>query len=113
FATSVDVASSCVSPGAIQSSQSAPIMLHLHDKTTTRPDPAMKSKYLIPAAALMLAACAGVPVAEDAEDRADRAREAARADTGSDAAVVTEAWLSPMTPVDNIDSPAAWSAPDG
>src|SRR3546814_8264991 len=71
------------------------------------------SKYLIPAAALLLAACAGAPVADDAEDRADCVREAARAETGSDATVVTEAWLSAMTPDDNIDSPAAWAAPDG
>src|SRR3546814_14419644 len=41
----------CASPGAIQSSQSAWIMLHLHDKTTTRPRPTVMSKYLIPAAA--------------------------------------------------------------
>src|SRR3546814_11883177 len=71
------------------------------------------SKYLIPAAALLLAACAGAPVADDAEDRADCVREAARAETGSDATVVTEAWLSAMTPDDNLDSPAAWAAPDG
>src|SRR3546814_8856575 len=101
----------CASPGAIQSSQSAWIMLHLHDKTTTRPRPTVMSKYLIPAAALLLAACAGAPVADDAEDRADCVREAARAETGSDATVVTEAWLSAMTPDDNIDSPAAWAAP--
>lgn len=88
-------------------------MLHLRDKTTTRPGPTVMPKYLIPAAALLLAACAGVPVADDAEDRADRAREAARPDTGSDATVVTEAWLSAMTPEDNIDSPAAWVSPEG
>jgi 3-phytase len=89
-------------------------MLHLHDKTTTRPGPTVMLKYLIPATALLLAACAGVPVAaDDAEDRADRAREAARPDTGSDATVVTEAWLSAMTPDDNIDSPAAWVSPEG
>jgi len=28
-------------------------------------------------------------------------------------ATVAEAFLSPMTPADNIDSPAAWQAPDG
>ncbi len=26
---------------------------------------------------------------------------------------IAEAFLSPMTPADNIDSPAAWRAPDG
>ena len=88
-------------------------MLRLHDKTTRRPGPAVISTHLIPAAALLLAACAGMPVAEDAEDRADRAREAARQDAGSDATTVTEAWLSAMTPGDNIDSPAAWTSPSG
>ena len=64
--------------------------------------------------ALLLAACASTPATvEDAEDRADRAREAARTDAGSDATVIAEAWLSPMTPADNIDSPASWIAPDG
>src|SRR3546814_20257705 len=70
-------------------------------------------KYLIPVAVMLLAACTGAPVADDAEDRADRVREAARAETGSDATVVTEAWLSAMLPDDHIDSPAAWAAPDG
>jgi len=70
-------------------------------------------KSIIPAAALLLAACATAPVADDAEDRADRVREAARQDAGSDATAIEEAWLSPMTPDDNIDSPAAWVADDG
>ena len=70
-------------------------------------------KSIIPAAALLLAACAAAPVADDAEDRADRVREAARQDAGSDATAIEEAWLSPMTPDDNIDSPAAWVADDG
>ncbi len=71
-------------------------------------------KHLIPAAAaLLLAACAGLPAAEDAEDRADRIRDAAPQAAGSEAATIAEAWLSAMTPKDNIDSPAAWTAPDG
>src|SRR3546814_12200431 len=88
-------------------------MLHLHDKTTTRERQFVMPKDLIAAAVMRLAECTGAPVADDAEDRADRVREAARAETGSDATVVTEAWLSAMTPDDNIDSPAAWAAPDG
>lgn len=28
-------------------------------------------------------------------------------------ATVAEAFLTPMTPADNIDSPASWTAPDG
>src|SRR3546814_14211450 len=82
-------------------------MLHLHDKTTTRSRQTVMPKYLIPVAVMLLAACTGAPVADDAEDRADRVREAARAETGSDATVVTEAWLSAMLTDDNIDSPAA------
>src|SRR3546814_4096371 len=62
---------------------------------------------------LLLAGWGGAAVADEAEDRADCGREAARAESGSDATVVTEAWLSAMTPDDNIDSPAAWAAPDG
>src|SRR3546814_16064892 len=94
----------CASPGAIQSSQSAWIMLHLHDKTTTRPRPTVMSKYMIPAAALLLAACAGAPVAADAEARADCVREAARAETGSEATVATQAGPSAMTPDGHIPS---------
>ena len=70
-------------------------------------------KTIVPAVALLLAACAAAPVADDAEDRADHAREATRQDAGSEATPVTEAWLSTMTPADNIDSPAAWAGPDG
>lgn len=74
-----------------------------------------RPKHLIPVAAivLLLAACAGVPTSEDAEDRADRSREAARTGAGSEATTVAEAWLSAMIPADNIDSPTAWTAPDG
>ena len=71
--------------------------------------------------ALALAACGGgsapdadgQPVAEDAEDRADRAREALRGDAGSDAVEVPEAFATPMTPEDNIDSIASWTDADG
>ncbi|MEN1959547.1 phytase [Luteimonas sp. MJ246] len=51
--------------------------------------------------------------AEDAEDRADRAREAARSDGVTEAAAVPEAFATPMTPEDNIDSVASWTGPDG
>ena len=71
--------------------------------------------------ALALAACGGAGetageaagAAVDAEDRADRAREAARGDAGADAITVPEAFATPMTPEDNIDSVASWTAPDG
>ena len=72
-------------------------------------------KRLIPAAVsvLLLAACAGTPAIGDAEDRADRAREAARTDATTDAAPVPEAFATPMTPEDNIDSVASWTTADG
>jgi 3-phytase len=65
------------------------------------------------ASILMLAACNGTPAVVDAEDRADIAREAARTATTTDAARVPEAFATPMTPVDNIDSVASWTAADG
>ena len=49
----------------------------------------------------------------DAEDRADQVREAARGEGTADAAIVPEAFATPMTPEDNIDSVASWTAPDG
>lgn len=76
----------------------------------------------IAALALALAACAAAPGTpsgdaaigvEDAEDRADRIREAARTGGTTDAATVAEAFATPMTPEDNIDSVASWTAPDG
>ncbi|MGY1520810.1 phytase [Luteimonas sp. A482] len=70
------------------------------------------------ALALALAACSGgaAPIAtptQDSEDRADRAREAVRAQPATEAARVPEAFATPMTPDDNIDSVASWTAPDG
>ena len=73
------------------------------------------------ALALALAACGGAPAPAgdaatgpvDAEDRADAAREAARGDAGSEAITVPEAFATPMTPEDNIDSVASWTTADG
>ena len=69
--------------------------------------------------AFALAACGGAPAPkagtttiEDAEDRADRAREAVRLDA-AEAVTVPETFATPMTPDDNIDSIASWTAPDG
>ena len=39
--------------------------------------------------------------------------DAAAATTGRNVATVAEAFLTPMTPADNIDSPASWTSPDG
>lgn len=71
--------------------------------------------------ALALAACGGnqgpatdaAAPGADAEDRADLAREAARSGGTADAVAVEEAFATPMTPEDNIDSVASWTAPDG
>ncbi len=84
--------------------------------------PALLRSLAIGALALALAACGGAPApvaadpatrAGDAEDRADRAREAARTDGTADAVTVPEAFATPMTPEDNIDSVASWTGPDG
>ena len=75
------------------------------------------SKRLLSAAvsALLLSACNSVPApaAMDPEDRADQAREAARGGGTVDAAIVAEAFATPMTPEDNIDSVASWTSSDG
>lgn len=39
--------------------------------------------------------------------------DAAAATTGRNVATVAEAFLTPMTPADNIDSPASWTNPEG
>ena len=68
------------------------------------------------ALALAIVACSNDapprPAAMDAEDRADVAREANRADAAR-AVEVPEAFATPMTPEDNIDSVASWTAADG
>ena len=67
--------------------------------------------------ALGLAGChgglapAGAPPAAAAEP--DEIGAGARAPAGPSAVEVREAFLSPSTPVENIDTPAAWRGPDG
>ena len=68
--------------------------------------------------ALALAACGAnrpsvVAAGQDAEDRADARREAVRPEPTTGAVSVPEAFATPMTPQDNIDSVASWTAPDG
>ena len=41
------------------------------------------------------------------------ATAAADASAARNVATVAEAFLTPMTPEDNIDSPASWTTPDG
>ncbi len=57
-----------------------------------------------PVAMLSLALLAACRPAADAPASAAAARSVA---------TVAEAFLTPMTPADNIDSPASWTAPDG
>lgn len=60
---------------------------------------------------MLLGACA-----ETANAPADTASPAAAATVDADASdvpVIEEAFVSALTPEDNIDSPAAWTAPDG
>lgn len=56
----------------------------------------LKRSFPATVSALLLAACAGVPAPRAAA-----------------VAVVPEAFATPMTPADNIDSVASWTAPDG
>ena len=60
--------------------------------------------------AVALAGCGDRPEAAGA---APEAATVAVAGTGRDIPVVAEAFLTAMTPDDNIDSPASWTAPDG
>jgi len=72
----------------------------------------MKLSVVAAAVALALGGCA--PAADPAAVAAPKAGMAASAETGKrDVATIAEAFLSPMTPDDNIDSPASWQAPDG
>jgi 3-phytase len=68
------------------------------------------------AAVSLAAACSPAAVRAPAAD-AGATREASTPAVPAGATrklpVLTEAFLSPMTPEDNIDSPAAWTSPDG
>lgn len=67
---------------------------------------------LLPAAiALALAACAAPPIAEREPDETDA--DPMLADAGIAYSTVAETFVTARTPDDNIDSPAAWRAPDG
>jgi 3-phytase len=74
----------------------------------------MKLRLVAPVAALLLCSCASAPV-ERAVDR--EPDETAEVDPLLSAAqlphqVIAEAFVTAATPEDNIDSPAAWRAPD-
>ena len=69
----------------------------------------MRHVVLAVATAAALAACKG----ESAPGPATTSEAATAAATDRDVQTVAETFLTPMTPADNIDSPAAWQAPDG
>ena len=63
---------------------------------------------------VLAAACTRTPpVAPPGNDAATRAPAAGEASAERQVATLAEAFLTPMTPDDNIDSPAAWTAPGG
>lgn len=66
---------------------------------------------LVAAIALCLGACASQPI--DERDADERRPQVQRVADVREIPVIDEAFLSTMTPEDNIDSPAAWTAPDG
>lgn len=69
----------------------------------------MRAALLGAAIALALTACQPSPKASHPPTAADIAEGAVAAAP----VTVAEAFLTPMTPADNIDSPASWRAPDG
>ena len=76
-----------------------------------------RSPLLAALATALLAACTpAAPPAGDATAAPAQAAAPATAEGGGDersVVTIAEAFLTPMTPDDNIDSPASWQAPDG
>nr|WP_183426150.1 phytase [Luteimonas sp. RC10] len=77
----------------------------------TRPSPVPSRTWAIASLALCIAACSAS--APDAADPSAVAAQGAPETAGRDLPIVGEAFVSALTPEDNIDSPAAWTAPDG
>ncbi len=69
----------------------------------------MRTALLATAVALVLGACQPVPKSSTPPTAADLAEGA----TAVPSTLVAEAFLTPMTPADNIDSPASWRGADG
>jgi NHL repeat. len=77
----------------------------------------IQARLLFPAliASLLITGCTGksaVPAA-DMRDSDEKASRAATTPDARDIPVIKEAFLTPMTPADNIDSPASWTNADG
>ena len=69
----------------------------------------MRAALLATAVALVLSACQPTPRSTTPPTAADLAEGA----TAAPSTLVAEAFLTPMTPADNIDSPASWRGADG
>ncbi|TXH01287.1 MAG: phytase, partial [Rhodocyclaceae bacterium] len=61
----------------------------------------------------LLVACASMPRGADREPDHQGGGDPLLAQAGIPHVVVAEAFLTPMTPKDNVDSPALWVGPDG
>ena len=72
----------------------------------------MKFRIATCVAVWMLAACAATPKADREPDEAFE-KDPLLSETTLPHRVVREAFLTPATPAENIDSPASWRAPDG
>ncbi len=88
-------------------------------RPSPRPRAAATAASLL-ALALAATGCAGTPAGTPADPRAPFAPEpdelgarGAPAPAAVGVVAVPEAFLSPSTPVENIDTPAAWRGPDG
>lgn len=77
--------------------------------TVSRP---LASRSLLLSVLMMLAGCAGTPPV-DREPDETAAADPMLAGSGISHVVVKEAFITPLTPEDNVDSPALWLAPDG
>lgn len=75
--------------------------------------PAIALRGCALAIAIALTACAQAPDAPAAMAVDPQATAPAPIDAARDVPVVDEAFVTALTPDDNIDSPAAWTAPDG
>jgi len=73
----------------------------------------MARRMVLAGAMTLVLASACTPAAPPANDAATKAPAAVDASGAPQVATLAEAFLTPMTPDDNIDSPAAWKAPDG
>jgi len=76
-----------------------------------------RTRALLPAlvASLLVAGCTGTPPAPaaDTRDADEKAAPTVATPDTRDIPVIQEAFLTPMVPADNIDSPASWTTADG